>query len=119
MKDKIVLFCDIDMKVVIECEDVDNFYFILFNFQEQGFDKFVCDYMKLECKELDMMEWKDFVMKVKNLFKIIIISFVGKYVEFQDVYILVVELFCYVGYVFDVDVKIKWINVEEVIESNI
>lgn len=49
----------------------------------------------------------------------IMIGFVGKYVEFFDVYIFVVELFCYVGYVFDIDVKVKWINVEEVIESNI
>lgn len=119
MKDKIALFCDIDTKAVIECEDADNLYSIPLNLQEQGLDKLVCDHMKLECKEPDMTEWKDLVTKVKNLSKTITISLVGKYVELQDAYISVVESLRHAGYAFDADVKIKWINAEEVTESNI
>ncbi|UUT27045.1 glutamine hydrolyzing CTP synthase [Bacillus velezensis] len=119
MKDKIALFCDIDTKAVIECEDADNLYSIPLNLQEQGLDKLVCDHMKLECKDPDMTEWKDLVTKVKNLSKTITISLVGKYVELQDAYISVVESLRHAGYAFDADVKIKWINAEEVTESNI
>lgn len=119
MKDKIALFCDIDTKAVIECEDADNLYSIPLNLQEQGLDKLVCDHMKLECKDPDMTEWKDLVTKVKNLSKTITISLVGKYVELQDAYISVVESLRHAGYAFDADVKIKWINAEQVTESNI
>ncbi|MDM5218691.1 glutamine hydrolyzing CTP synthase [Bacillus velezensis] len=119
MKDKIALFCDIDTKAVIECEDADNLYSIPLNLQEQGLDKLVCDHMKLECKDPDMTEWKDLVTKVKNLSKTITISLVGKYVELQDAYISVVESLRHAGYAFDADVKIKWINAEEVTDSNI
>lgn len=39
MKDKIALFCDIDTKAVIECEDADNLYSIPLELQKQGLDK--------------------------------------------------------------------------------
>ncbi|KXZ17037.1 CTP synthetase [Bacillus nakamurai] len=119
MKDKIALFCDIDTKAVIECEDADNLYSIPLNLQEQGLDKLVCEHMKLECREADMTEWKGLVSKVKNLSKTITIGLVGKYVELQDAYISVVESLRHAGYAFDADVKVKWINAEEVTESNI
>ncbi|KAA6450169.1 glutamine hydrolyzing CTP synthase [Bacillus atrophaeus] len=119
MKDKIALFCDIDTKAVIECEDADNLYSIPLELQKQGLDKLVCNHMNLECKDAEMSEWKELVNRVNNLSKTVTIGLVGKYVELQDAYISVVESLRHAGYAFDADVKVKWINAEEVTESNI
>ncbi|MCY8188664.1 CTP synthase (glutamine hydrolyzing) [Bacillus spizizenii] len=119
MKDKIALFCDIDTKAVIECEDADNLYSIPLELQKQGLDKLVCEHMQLACKEAEMSEWKELVNKVSNLSQTIMIGLVGKYVELPDAYISVVESLRHAGYAFDTDVKVKWINAEEVTESNI
>ncbi|WP_426983184.1 glutamine hydrolyzing CTP synthase [Bacillus cabrialesii] len=119
MKDKIALFCDIDTKAVIECEDADNLYSIPLELQKQGLDKLVCEHMQLSCEEAEMSEWKELVNKVSNLSQTITIGLVGKYVELPDAYISVVESLRHAGYAFDTDVKVKWINAEEVTESNI
>ncbi|MEK5367634.1 CTP synthase (glutamine hydrolyzing) [Bacillus sp. FSL R5-0654] len=119
MKDKIALFCDIDTKAVIECQDADTLYSIPLDLQKQGLDKLVCEHMKLDCRDADMTEWTALVDKVQNLSKQVTIGLVGKYVELQDAYISVVESLRHAGYAFDADVQIKWINAEEVTAENI
>lgn len=118
MKDKIALFCDIDTKAVIECQDADTLYSIPLDLQKQGLDKLVCEHMKLDCQDADMTEWTALVDKVQNLSKQVTIGLVGKYVELQDAYISVVESLRHAGYAFDADVQIKWINAEEVTAEN-
>ncbi|MCI4139617.1 CTP synthase, partial [Bacillus vallismortis] len=49
----------------------------------------------------------------------ITIGLVGKYVELPDAYISGVESLRHAGYAFDTDVKVKWINAEDVTEGNI
>ncbi|WP_077614182.1 CTP synthase [Caenibacillus caldisaponilyticus] len=114
MKDKIALFCDIEPKAVIEARDAETLYEIPLALQEQHLDQIVCDHLKLECGEADMSEWRKLVEKVLNLSRQVKIGLVGKYVELQDAYISVVEALRHAGYEFDADVKIKWINAEDV-----
>ncbi|MDR6120960.1 CTP synthase [Bacillus sp. SLBN-46] len=119
MKDKIALFCDIDAKAVIECQDADTLYSIPLALQEQNMDQIVCDHLKLQTKEAEMTEWKQLVDRVLNLSNKTRIGLVGKYVELQDAYISVVEAMKHAGYAFDSDVEIKWINAEHVTRENV
>ncbi|PLT35891.1 CTP synthase [Bacillus sp. V5-8f] len=119
MKDKIALFCDIDAKAVIECQDADTLYTIPLALQAQKMDQIVCDHLKLDCKEANMEEWKELVHKVTNLSKKTTIALVGKYVELQDAYISVVEALKHAGYTFDADIDIKWVNAEHVNRENV
>lgn len=119
MKDKIALFCDIDAKAVIECQDADTLYSIPLALQEQKMDQIVCDHLKLDCGEAEMGEWKELVHKVTTLSKTTTIALVGKYVELQDAYISVVEALKHAGYTFDSDINIKWINAEHVTRENV
>jgi CTP synthase len=119
MKDKIALFCDIDAKAVIECQDADTLYSIPLALQAQNMDQIVCDHLKLVTKEAEMTEWKALVDRVVNLSNKTRIGLVGKYVELQDAYISVVEAMKHAGYAFDTDVEIKWINAEEVTRENV
>ncbi|MFN7252068.1 MAG: CTP synthase [Anaerobacillus sp.] len=119
MKDKIALFCDIDKEAVIEARDAETLYEVPLELQRQKLDKFVCEYLKLDCKEPDMTEWKALVNKVKNLSGKAKIGLVGKYVALQDAYLSVAESLRHAGYAFDADIEIKWINAEEVTEENV
>ncbi|MBA9027898.1 MULTISPECIES: CTP synthase [Bacillaceae] len=119
MKDKIALFCDIDKKAVIECQDADTLYSIPLSLQAQNMDQIVCDHLKLDCKEADMTEWKELVKKVTSLSKTTKIALVGKYVELQDAYLSVVEALKHAGYAHDADVEIDWVNAEHVTRENV
>jgi CTP synthase len=119
MKDKIALFCDIDSKAVIECQDADTLYSIPLSLQEQNMDQIVCDHLKLDTPKADMSEWKVLVDRVLHLSNKVRIGLVGKYVELQDAYISVVEAMKHAGYAFDTDVEVKWINSDEVTEENV
>lgn len=119
MKDKIALFCDVDVDSVIECVDADTLYSIPLALQEQNLDKIVCEHLELGCQEAEMTEWKALVEKVTNLSKTVKIALVGKYVELQDAYISVVEALRHAGYHFDADIEVEWINSEDVTQENI
>lgn len=119
MKDKLALFCDIDTKAVIECQDADTLYAVPLALQEQNLDQIACEHLKIDCQPAEMTEWKELVNKVRNLSKKTKIALVGKYVELQDAYISVVESLKHAGYHFDADVEIKWINAEEVSTENV
>lgn len=119
MKDKIALFCDIDAKAVIECQDADTLYSIPLALQAQNMDQIVCDHLKLQTQEAEMTEWKALVDRVLHLSGKTRIGLVGKYVELQDAYISVVEAMKHAGYAFDADVEIKWINSEDVTRENV
>ena len=119
MKDKLALFCDIDKNAVIECPDADTLYKVPLMLQDQKMDQIVCNHLKLQTPDAEMTEWKELVEKVTHLSKTVTIGLVGKYVELQDAYISVVESLKHAGYTFDTDIKIKWINAEEVTKENV
>ena len=66
-----------------------------------------------------MTEWSAMVDKVMNLKKQVKISLVGKYVELPDAYISVVEALKHSGYANDAEVKINWINANDVTAENV
>ncbi|GGH87070.1 CTP synthase [Pullulanibacillus pueri] len=119
MKDKIALFCDIEAKAVIECQDAETLYQVPIALQQQNMDQIVCDHLKLDVGPADMGEWQSLVDKVLNLSKTTTIALVGKYVELQDAYLSVVESLKHAGYSHDADVQIEWINSENVHEGNV
>ncbi|MGM0837121.1 MAG: CTP synthase [Bacillota bacterium] len=121
MKDKIALFCDIDEKAVIESIDAETLYEVPLAYQAQNMDNIVCEHLKLDAAapQADMTEWTKLVDKVKNLSNKTTIALVGKYVELQDAYLSVAEALRHAGYQFDSDVKINWINAENVTAENV
>lgn len=119
IKNKLAQFCDVAPEAVIESLDVEHLYQIPLNLQAQGMDQIVCDHLKLDAPVADMTEWSAMVDKVMNLKKQVKISLVGKYVELQDAYISVVEALKHSGYANDAEVKINWINANDVTAENV
>ena len=119
MKEKIALFCDIDVKNVIESTDAETLYHIPLALQAQGLDQITCDHFKLTTPEADMTSWEALAEQVKNLNKTVTIGLVGKYVELPDAYLSVVEALKHAGYPSETDVQVKWIHADHLTRDNI
>ena len=119
IKNKLAQFCDVAPEAVIESLDVDHLYQIPLNLQAQGMDQIVCDHLKIDAPAADMTDWSAMVDKVMNLKKQVKIALVGKYVELQDAYISVVEALKHSGYANDAEVKIDWVNANDVTADNV
>ena len=96
-----------------------HLYQIPLNLQAQNMDQIVCDHLKLDVPQADMTEWSAMVDKVMSLKKQVKIALVGKYVELQDAYISVVEALKHSGYANDAEVKIDWVNANDVAADNV
>ena len=116
MKKKIALFCDVDVRAVINNETCSTIYEVPLLLQEEGLDRIVLEKLGLEDRHCDMDEWTAMVNRIKETDasdKEINIALVGKYVALHDAYLSVVESLHHAGYANGVQVKIKWIDSEE------
>ena len=116
MKKKIALFCDVDARAVINNETCSTIYEVPLLLQEEGLDRIVLEKLGLEDRHCDMDEWTAMVNRIKETDasdKEINSALVGKYVALHDAYLSVVESLHHAGYANGVQVKIKWIDSEE------
>ena len=116
MKKKIALFCDVDARAVINNETCSTIYEVPLLLQEEGLDRIVLEKLGLEDRHCDMDEWTAMGNRIKETDasdKEINIALVGKYVALHDAYLSVVESLHHAGYANGVQVKIKWIDSEE------
>jgi CTP synthase len=119
MKRKIALFCDIDADAVIEAIDADTLYEVPMMLRAQGLDDIVARHLRLGSAVPDMSEWQRLVERVKQLKEQTEIAIVGKYVALHDAYLSIVEALGHAGIESDTEVKIRWVNAEEINEHNV
>ncbi|OPA73553.1 CTP synthetase [Paenibacillus selenitireducens] len=119
MKRKIALFCDIDANAVVECRDAETLYEVPLNLQAEGLDEIVVNHLKLTTTPPDMTDWVKLVDRVKKLQHSVEIAIVGKYVALHDAYLSIVESLSHAGFDSNSDVKVRWVNAEELTESNV
>jgi len=119
LKRKIGLFCDIDANAVIECRDADTLYEVPLMLHEEGLDDFVVNHLKLQTNKPDNTEWESLVNRVKSLEHTTEIAIVGKYVALHDAYLSVVEALGHAGFASNTEVKIRWVDAEEVTDKNV
>ncbi|CAK4847620.1 unnamed protein product [Aphanomyces euteiches] len=119
LKRKIALFCDIDANAVIEASDADTLYDVPLMMRDQGLDEIVVNHLKLTTKPLDMTEWEAMVKQIKGLKHTTEIAIVGKYVALHDAYLSIVEALSHAGFACDSEIKIRWVNAEEIYEHNV
>ena len=110
IKRKIALFCNVDFECVIESPDVASIYEIPLRFREQGFDRVVCERLRLETKEPELGPWKQMVERILRPSHQVRIAVVGKYTELHDAYKSVQEALIHGGIGNDAGVRIDWIS---------
>ena len=114
MKEKLALFCDVDADAVIQNMTASTIYEVPLMMQKEGLDKIVLEKLEMDYRPAHMEEWERMVHRIKNPANKVKIAVVGKYVELPDAYISVTEALHHAGIYNSTDVKIKWVNAEEI-----
>ena len=84
---KISLFCNVDIKNVIETVDVRTIYEAPISFYREKLDVQVLNYFKLKSKRsVNLNPWKKITKIILHNKKQINIAIIGKYVELKDAY---------------------------------
>ena len=120
LRNKIALFCNVDVESVIQSIDASTIYEVPILMQEEKLDQVVLN--KLNVKNYNKTEfkkWKTFVEKVKNPKDTVDIGLIGKYVELQDSYKSILESFVHAGAENELKVNVIPIHSEEINKSNL
>lgn len=118
-KEKLSLFCDVDIKAVIQCKDVQHLYEVPLLLEQEGLARDVLEHFGIPDNTApDLSEWQALVERIKHPSKTVNIALVGKYVMLSDAYISVVEALKHAGAKVGVQVDIKWILSEDIETKN-
>ncbi len=118
IKEKLSLFCNVKLENIIENIDMPSLYEIPLALEEEGFAEQVLKRLKIQCKEKDLSDWQEMVDKSKKINSTTHIALVGKYIELQDAYLSVVEALKHASIYYLTDLKIHWIDSEDITEKN-
>ena len=84
---KISLFCNVDIKNVIQTVDVKTIYEAPISFNKENLDKQVLDYFKIKSKKkVNLKPWKKITKIILHTKNSINIAIIGKYVDLKDAY---------------------------------
>jgi CTP synthase len=114
MKEKIALFCDVDVQAVITARDVQSVYEVPVGFAAEGVDEIVLRHLRLETGPRDLSRWTAMLERMENPRGEVNIALVGKYVEYEDSYKSLKEALLHGGLAHQVKVNIHWIEAEGV-----
>jgi len=113
VKDKISLFCDVDREAVIPLVTSGTIYEVPLLLEDSGLGAFIVRRLGLDAGDGDLGEWRDMVSRLKMPKEDVIVGLVGKYVGLQDAYYSVREALCHAALAHDRDVRIEWLDSEE------
>ncbi|MGE5560167.1 MAG: CTP synthase [Chloroflexota bacterium] len=114
MKEKLALFCDVDIAGVIENVDAASIYEVPLLMEREGLADLVIRRLHLQAGAQDMAEWKEIVRRHLNPTREVEIALVGKYVDLHDAYLSVVEALNHAGIAAEARVNIRWVDSEDV-----
>jgi CTP synthase len=112
LREKIALFCDVDLEAVIPLVTVPTVYEVPVYLEESELGSLIVRRLKLEAHEPDLDAWRAMVQEIKRPKERLEIGFVGKYVQLQDAYLSVRESLHHAALAINRDVHIRWINSE-------
>ena len=113
LKRKISNLCNVEDRAVINAADARNVYALPLILHDEGLDTVVCDTLRLD-PAIDLTSWAAFVDKVEAADKPVKVGLIGKYVDYQDAYLSVVESLKHAGFAHGAKVEIDWIQAEDV-----
>ncbi|MFC2084383.1 CTP synthase [Bacteroidota bacterium] len=119
IRDKIALFCNVDSSSVISAQNCDSIYEVPLVLHKQNLDRIILKRLKLPDINIDLDQWKEFILKVKNPSRVVNIAVCGKYTNLIDAYKSISEAFVHAGAENDVKVKTKYLSTEDLREGNV
>ena len=118
LRRKIALFCNVDQDAVFSSVDVNNIYEVPLKFYEEGFDQKVAIMLRLPARNAHLEAWEKLVSDCANPKGKVTIAIVGKYVDLKEAYKSLHEALIHGGVANRVEVELRYVNSENVDESN-
>jgi len=118
-REKIALFCNVPPESVIEAVDVPNVYQIPLVFHRQNLDGLIVKRLGLRTRKPDLGAWQRFVDVEALANETVEIGMCGKYVGLHDSYKSVVESIHHAAAGCGLNVKLRWLDAEEVTEATV
>jgi len=113
LKEKIALFCDVEVRAVIPLITVPVIYEVPLLLEEAGLGDFIMERLELPRRREDLSAWREMLKKIEEPKERLPIGVVGKYVTLPDAYISVREALRHAALYHDREVEIDWIDAEE------
>ncbi len=113
IRDKIALFCDVDKEAVISLVTSETIYEVPLLLEDAGLGDIIVRLLGLRAERSDLEEWREMVARLRKPKEVITIGLIGKYVDLRDAYYSVREALCHAALAHDREVKIEWLDSEE------
>lgn len=114
LKEKISLFCNVPVRRVLQNTDVEYLYEAPLAMEKEQLAQAVCECLNLPCAFPDLGEWEAMVEALRHPKYETEIAIVGKYIQLHDAYLSVAEALKHGGIAARANVKIRWVDSEEV-----
>jgi CTP synthase len=120
MKEKIALFCDVDVDAVVTASDVKSVYEVPPVFAAERVDEIIVKQLDLErtAGPRNLTRWNQMLDVLRNPDDDVSIGLVGKYVEYEDSYKSLKEALIHGAAAHKLRVDIHWIEAEGVDGEN-
>ena len=118
LRRKLALFCNVKENAVIQSIDASTIYDVPNLMLEEGLDTVVLEKLNLKSSKPDIVQWNQFVHRLKNPKTEITIGLIGKYVELQDSYKSILEAFIHAGAENEVKVNVESVHSEYINADN-
>jgi CTP synthase len=112
LREKISMFCNVPVRSVIACLDVDSIYELPLALQREGLDEQVLSHLGLHRPAPRLNVWRGIVRRLRNPRHTVTIGVVGKYIELQDAYKSVYESVTHAGIANNCRVSVRRIDAE-------
>jgi len=112
-KDKISLFCDVERQAVVPLVTADTIYSVPLELEQAGLANYIVRRLDLSGHAPQLGDWRELVADIRERKPVLPVAVVGKYVSLHDAYISVREALHQAGLFHGCDVRIEWIDSEE------
>lgn len=120
MVEKVAEKAYLEKESCIPVPNSDNIYKVPLYFEKQKMADLVLKHFGMRMKKADLTDWKKYVKLIDTKKeKTLNIAFVGKYVEYEDAYKSIVEATKISANWAKVNVKIKWIQADNLNDKNV
>ncbi|YAI82729.1 MAG: CTP synthase [cyanobacterium endosymbiont of Rhopalodia sterrenbergii] len=117
MKEKLSEFCDVPVESVITDQDTSSIYEVPLIVEREGLAQQTLKLLNLEPRQPDLSQWQTLIDRMQSPTRQIEVALVGKYVQLSDAYLSVVEALGHSGIAVESEVKLRWINAEDIEEQ--
>jgi CTP synthase len=119
LRDKLSMFCNVPVKAVVECRDVEHsIYELPLALQAEGLDQLVLDLLDLKNPLPEKNIWEGIVARLLTPKYEVTIGVVGKYIELQDAYKSVYESITHAGIANNCKIDVRRIDAEDLEKKN-